>query len=108
MARTALSIATYNKIYGMLRSSFNGKGMSFTCNAFADGSSVVTVVIAGGNAVVNINSIITAVWDESNKNIIGYKVSDDNNTYTVKNLSQASGILRRMASEARIILNKVQ
>lgn len=105
MARTALSIRTYNQLYGMLRGSLSGRGVGFTINSFADGSAVVTVVVHGANVVVNINAIVVAVYE--NKDVIGYTVADENVIHEVKTLSQAAGHIRRLVSEARIILNKV-
>lgn len=106
MARTALSIQTYNRLYGLLRGSLSGRGVGFTINAFACGSAVITVIVHGGNVVVNLNAIITTVYE--NDELIGYRVSDENVIHEVKNLSQAAGHVRRIVNEARIILNKVK
>ena len=107
MARTSLTIKTYNQLYGTLKGAFSGKGMSFQLNSFSDGSSVITVMIAGGNATVGIKAIICTIFDEKDEKIIGYRVSDDDKSYTVNNLSQAVGYIRKLTNDARIILNKV-
>lgn len=106
MGQSQIAMQTFNVLYTGMRSVSSGRGMSFTVKAFHDGSAVVNFIVTAKNATVELSACVNPVYDEKDK-IVGYRVSNDDRTEKIKQLSEAFNIVRRMISEARSILSRV-